>query len=341
MRKAAVLALPGSHFGGVAAVLDLCRLANLYTGELFAAQEGPRVAMQTFLLTRDGGDVRFADGRRMRADGAADGDEAYDVVYVASFEAESAVALERRLASFKKDICPWLRVQRDAGSRIAAAGAGVLVLAQSGLLDGGEAAEPPQYAALMRRKFPNIRTDGAGALAHWSGLHTAALLGAEPSLVLRLLEDAFSRTLGDHLTKLTRISDADFGDETAEAADLSGDEVVRRAQVWLQQRFTHKVTIPELAASVAVSQKTLTRRFKRELEMTPQAYLQHLRMETAKRQLLHTERRIDRIAILVGYVDIGFFKEKFHAHTGMSPSAFRAAARTSMGRLPSRRRGKN
>lgn len=327
MRKAAVLALPGSHFGGVAAVLDLCRIANLYTGELFAAQEGPRVAMQTFLLTRDGGDVRFADGRRMRSDGAADGAAKYDVVYIASFEVDSASTLERRLAALGKDICPWLRTQRAAGARIAAAGAGVLVLAQSGLLDGGEAAELPEHAGLMRRKFPSVRTDGAGALKHWSGLHTAAVMGAEPSLAVRVLEDAFSRNLGDHLTKLTRISDADFAAETAQSADLSEDDVVRRAQVWLQQRFTQKVTIPELAAAVAVSQKTLTRRFRKQLDMTPQAYLQHLRMETAKRQLMHTERRIDRIAILVGYLDIGFFKEKFRAHTGMSAFAFRAAAR--------------
>jgi len=327
MRKVAVLALPGCHFAGVAAVLDLCRLANLYTDGLFAGQEGPRVAMKTALLTRDGGDMRFADGRRMRADGAADGDVAYDVVYIASFEVENPLTLERRLSALKKDICPWLRSQRNTGARIAAAGAGVLVLAQSGVLDGGEAAEPPEYAAFMRRKFPTIRTDGAGALTHWSGLHTAAVLGAEPSLAMRVLEDAFSRNLSDHLTKLTGISDVDFAAEMAPAVDLSEDEVVRRAQVWLQQRFTQKVTIPELAAAVAVSQKTLTRRFRRQLDMTPQAFLRHLRMETAKRQLMHTERRIDRIAALVGYSDLGSFQEKFRVHTGMLPIAFRAATR--------------
>jgi transcriptional regulator GlxA family with amidase domain len=339
VRSVAILALPGCYFTGAAAVLDLCRLANLYTGVLFAPQDGPRVAMKASLLTRDGGDVRFADGRRMRADGAADGDAAYDVVYLTPFEVESPTALEHRLVGFKKDVCPWLRGQHEAGSRIAAAGAGVLVLAQSGLLDGGEAAEPPEHAALMRRKFPAVRTDAAAAIAHWSGLHTAAVIGAEPSLVVRVLEDAFSRNLGDHLTKLTRISDADFGAETASTTDLSEDDVVRRAQIWLQQRFTHKVTIPELAAAAAVSQKTLTRRFRRQLDMTPQAYLQHLRIETAKRQLLHTERRIDRIAVLVGYSDMSFFREKFYDHTGMAPSAFRAAARAQLRKAQSKRRG--
>jgi transcriptional regulator GlxA family with amidase domain len=328
MRKVAVLALPGCRFSGVAAALDLCRLANLYTGELFATQEGPRIAMQTALLTRDGGDVRFADGRRMRADAAADGDATYDVIYVASFEVESQAALERRLASWRKDICPWLCAQREAGARIAAAGEAVLVLAQAGLLEGAEAAEPPAYAALMRRRFPDVRTDGVGAIAHWSGLHTASVIGAEPSLVVRVLEDAFSRNLGDHLTKLTRISDAEFGAEKGQAADLSEDDVVRRAQVWLQQRFAQKVSIVELAAAVAVSQRTLVRRFRQRLNMTPQGFLQNLRMEAAKRQLIHTNRHVDRVALLVGYADIGFFKEKFRAHTGLSPSAFREKARS-------------
>lgn len=81
-----------------------------------------------------------------------------------------------------------------------------------------------------------------------------------------------------------------------------------------------------MAEAVGLSQKALTRRFRASLNLTPQAYLQYLRMEAAKRQLLHTKRRIDRIAGLVGYNDVGFFKEKFRAHTGVTPAAFRKAA---------------
>lgn len=328
MRKAAILALPDCTMTGLGALLDLCRLANRYTGELFAANEGPLRAMQTYLLTRDGADVRFADGRRMRADGAADGDEIYDVVYVVSFEVKSGAELERRLALLKKDVCPWLRRQRLAGARIAAAGVGVLVLAEAGLLDDAEAALPSEYAAIMGRRFAKVRFDGASTIAHWRGLHTAAVVGAEPSLAIRLLADAFSQNLADHLIKITGISASEVALE-APALDLSEDDVVRRAQVWLQQRFTQKVKIAALAVSVAVSQKSLNRRFKAALNMTPQAYLQQLRIEAAKRQLLHTDRRVDRIAALVGYADLGFFQEKFRAHTGMLPTAFRAAARNS------------
>lgn len=327
MRNVAVLALPGCHFSGIAAVLDLTRLANLYTDALFAGTEGPRMAMQTHLLTCDGSDVCFADGRRMRADRAVDRGAVYDVVYIASFEVESVTALERRLASYKKDVCSWIRNQRDAGARIAAAGTGILVLAQSGLLDGGRAAEPADYAGLMRRKYRSVRTTAVDSIVYWSGLYTASVIGVEPSLFVRVLEDALSRNLGDHLIKVTRIRDGDVGAEVARAAGPSEDDVVWRAQAWLRQRFTQKVTIPQVAAAVAVSQRTLARRFKQRLNMSPQVYLQQLRMEMAKRQLLHTERRVDRIALLVGYTNSAFFKEKFCAYTGMSPSAFRAVAR--------------
>lgn len=325
VRSVAILALPGCRFSGLAAVLDLCRQANLYTGKLFAAQDGPRTAMRTVLLTPHGRNVRFADGRTMPADGVI-GAETFDAVYVTSFDVAGDAQLQKQLSAWA-DVREWLARQRAQGARIAGAGSAVLVLAHAGLLSGGEAAAPPEHAALMRKLFADVRTDGVGMLANASGVHTASVIGAEPSLAMRLLDDAFSRVLGDYLTKVTRITEAGFAPEAPYDASLDGDEVVRRAQTLIQQRFTQKCPIPEIAAAVAVSQKVLTRRFRQQLGMTPQAYLQHLRMEAAKRQLTHTNRRVERVAALVGYGDVGFFKEKFRAHAGVSPLEFRQGAR--------------
>jgi transcriptional regulator GlxA family with amidase domain len=313
----------------VGAVLDLCRLANRYTGQLFAGQDGPRVAMRTSLLTRDGGDARFADGRRMRADAPADGAMRYDVVYIASFELDASDC-RSTLAGFDADICPWLRHQRDADAKICAARAGILVLAQAGLLDGGLAAEPREHAAFFRRKFSSVRT--AGVIAKWSGLHTAGVMAAEPVAIIGALEEAFSTNLRDHLVKLTDIGAESVQADEPASLELSHDDVVRRAQIWLQQRFTQKVTIPELSEAVGVSQKTLTRRFRQALSMSPQAYLHRLRMETARRQLQHTNRSIRRVAALVGYNDVGFFGEKFRQHTGSTPSEFRRTSQRPSGK---------
>ncbi len=323
MRKIAVLALPGCRHTGVAAAFDLCHLANRYTSALFAGQDGPKSALCAVLITRDGAAARFAGGRGIAAEAAMDEADVYDIVCVPSFETESDVKLARFLSGLK-DVSAWLKAQRKHGARIAAAGAGVLVVAQSGLLDGGEAASPIEHAALMRRRFSRVRADGGVDLAHWSGIHTANAMAAEPSLMLRVLEDAVSPILSDHLSKWTRISDAVFGFESAVSA---GDDVVDRAQAWLQERFTQKCKITDLAEAVALSQKSLTRRFKDKLGVTPQAYLQSLRIEAAKRQLAHTNRRVERISGLVGYADVGFFKEKFTALVGVSPSVYRARVR--------------
>ncbi|MBN8605573.1 MAG: helix-turn-helix domain-containing protein [Caulobacterales bacterium] len=322
-RKVAVLALPGCHHGGVGTALDLCHLANRYTHALFAGQDGPKSAMRAVLITRDGAPARFADGRSVAVDAAMDEADVYDIVLVPSFEAGSDAKLARLLGA-ASDVSAWLRAQRRRGARIAASGAGVLVVAQSGLLDGGEAANPIEHAALMRRRFPRVRADGGADLVRWSGVHTANAIAAEPSLMLRVLEDAVSPILSDHLSKWTRISDATFGFETAVSG---GDDVVDRAQAWLQERFTQKCKITDLAQAMALSQKTLTRRFNDKLGVTPQAYLQSLRVEAAKRQLTHTNRRVERIANLVGYGDVGFFKEKFAELVGASPSVYRARMR--------------
>jgi transcriptional regulator GlxA family with amidase domain len=321
-RKVAILALTNTRMTGLGAVLDLCELANRYTAQLFAAQAGPSAAMQVQIVTPDGGPVRLSGGRTMRADGAIDTEIGFDAVYVAAFEAGDPAAFAQRLAH-SSGICAWLAAQRAHGAVIAAAGEAAALLAHAHLLEGGEAAAPAHWLAFLSRRRPGVRFDAADGVVHWQGLLTAAGPGLEAALAARLLQEAFSQNLGDHLRRVCKIVD----DTLFEAAPTSEDEAVQRAQLWLQRRFAQKVTIPELAEAVGLSQKALTRRFRSSLDLTPQSYLQYLRMEAAKRQLLHTKRRIDRIAGLVGYGDVGFFKEKFRDHTGMTPAAFREAAR--------------
>jgi transcriptional regulator GlxA family with amidase domain len=86
-----------------------------------------------------------------------------------------------------------------------------------------------------------------------------------------------------------------------------------------------------------VSQRTLTRRFRVRLGMTPQAYLQHLRITAASNMLAKSGRRIERIAAMVGYADADFFKRLFRARVGMTPAAYRAAERARRA-APSQRR---
>jgi transcriptional regulator GlxA family with amidase domain len=83
----------------------------------------------------------------------------------------------------------------------------------------------------------------------------------------------------------------------------------------LQQGFR----LPDLAAHLAVSERTLNRRFKQAVGEPPLGYLQTLRVEVAKRLLERGPIELDAVGRRVGYGDLSTFRQLFKRKTGLSP----------------------
>ncbi len=67
----------------------------------------------------------------------------------------------------------------------------------------------------------------------------------------------------------------------------------------------------------------LTRCLKKHTGMTPLQYVNHLKIEEAKRSLVHTVAPIPTIAEDIGIADYSYFIRLFRKKTGMTPSAYR------------------
>lgn len=89
-------------------------------------------------------------------------------------------------------------------------------------------------------------------------------------------------------------------------AHLREDNVIRRA-----------------AESVGLPERTLNRRFRAALGCSPRAYLQDLRIESAKRLLEEARLPVDAISAEVGYEDASFFRRLFRRRVGVSPAQYR------------------
>ena len=55
----------------------------------------------------------------------------------------------------------------------------------------------------------------------------------------------------------------------------------------------------------------------------PGAYIQTLRMSAAKELLENGNSSIQTVSSKIGYEDIGFFRNLFKRHTGMTPGDYR------------------
>lgn len=121
--------------------------------------------------------------------------------------------------------------------------------------------------------------------------------------------------------------------ETPSKAGLptAKSEVVRRALSITEQHLAEELTFEEVAAYVAVSSRTLARRFAEELGMTWRQALRRLRMNRAMEDLADPDRQITEIAFSVGYNSLSAFNAAFRDFSGQTPSEFRASTSTQIG----------
>lgn len=99
------------------------------------------------------------------------------------------------------------------------------------------------------------------------------------------------------------------------------------AAAWLDARAHEAVDLDAAARAHDLSPFHFLRLFSRVLGVTPHQYLVRARLRHAARLLAEEERSITEVALDVGFGDLSNFVRTFHRAAGVSPRAFRKAAR--------------
>jgi transcriptional regulator GlxA family with amidase domain len=101
------------------------------------------------------------------------------------------------------------------------------------------------------------------------------------------------------------------------------DPLITKAEKWMRANLRQDLRVADVAKQVAVSERTLIRRFQKATGASPQAYLQRLRLEAGKALLANSAYRIDQILERIGYRDDGAFRRQFKRYTNLSPREYR------------------
>ncbi len=101
------------------------------------------------------------------------------------------------------------------------------------------------------------------------------------------------------------------------------DSQILQAQLWLEKNYAEKISMDTLAKQVGLSPRHFKRRFKQATDESPLSYLQHIRVEIAKKKLENTMDTVNEITWKVGYEDINSFRRLFKKHAGLSPKGYR------------------
>jgi transcriptional regulator GlxA family with amidase domain len=322
LARIAVLTYPSCSSWITAGLLEIFGIANLMLKQA-AEQRQPRLLEFHAISARSARSVKASHGVTFTVQAAL---PRYDVVIVPPLWCESLREFAQRISSMKQELA-LLRELPKRATIIASSCSGAALLAKAGLLDGHDATTCWWLVDWFRKQFPNVRLQAERVLVAGTSRWTSAAGSAYMHLGIELVRE-FSN---DHIANVTsrlmlveprRGTQSPFlpGATTAP----QDDEDVTRAVAYLNDHATSPLTMAALGRRLAVSERTLTRKFKSNLGMSPLAYLQSRRIAHAKQLLESSSLALDQIVGRCGYEDIASFRKLFTRLVGMTPREYRS-----------------
>jgi transcriptional regulator GlxA family with amidase domain len=309
---------------GVAGPIDVLHAANSLASKRTAGSRATSPKFVWRVESLDGQPVRAASGQSIAVDGCIDARKRSDAILVtAPFVADMDAFLARH--DQVRDLSSALRLQHKAGTLLASYCTGSYLLAEAGLLDHRIATTHWSKAADFSRRYPKVELRSREVLTEQSGILCGGAVTSYLNLAVRLVERLTDSKLAMLVAK-TLLIDVNRASQASYATllDEQGhtDQLVVRAQRQMEATLQQRFRMSDLAAHLAVSERTLHRRFKQAVGDTPVGYLQTLRVEVAKRLLESGDVDLDAISERVGYGDPSTFRQLFKHKTELSPREY-------------------
>ena len=200
-----------------------------------------------------------------------------------------------------------------------------MLLAQAGLLSGRRATTCWWLVNWFRQVFPDVEMVPDRLVMRDRDLWTAAAGTAYMHLALELVRELAGEPLAAATGRLMLVerrrgSQSPF--LVPHAAPEQGSEI-DRATRYLRQHSGKRLVLAGLCRALAVSERTLARKFKASLGMSPLSYLQSQRVARARELLESSKLPLDRIVEQCGYEDVSSFRKLFARQVGMTPREYR------------------
>ncbi|MDR1252102.1 MAG: AraC family transcriptional regulator [Treponema sp.] len=109
----------------------------------------------------------------------------------------------------------------------------------------------------------------------------------------------------------------------AKRCDSRENTIVAHALEYMKRNFSSRILVKDLAAYCYCSESYINHSFKKRIGMNVSTYINKVRIENAKRRLLHTKDTMTSIALDLGFNDPNYFSRIFTCLVGNTPSEYR------------------
>jgi transcriptional regulator GlxA family with amidase domain len=232
----------------------------------------------------------------------------------------------KRAIEINKELIPWIIKQYQNGAEVASLCLGAFLLASTGLLNGKKCATHWLAVNEFRKMFPEVELVMEKIITDEYGIYSSGGALSYQNLILYLIEKYAGRQLTVLAAKafaieIERRSQSPF--IMFQAQKDHDDELIKKAQEFIESNYHDKITVDQLAEMSFVSRRNFERRFKKATANTAAEYIQRVKMEAAKARLETSRENVNEVMMKVGYTDDKAFRSTFKRVTGLSPIQYR------------------
>lgn len=313
MRTITLLAMPGVQLLDVSGPMDVFAEANVQAG---------RTEYQLQVVGVEAGPIRSSSGVRLLPDRVTTDiqTDISDTVLVAG----CPHAADIRLTAEQRQ---WLRTSCLQARRFGSVCSGAFLLAAAGLLDGRRVTTHWAMADVLAATYPALRVDADALHVRDGPVRTAAGVTAGLDMALALVEEDLGRDIAlkvaAQLVMFFKRPGGQMQFSRRGEAEPGGRSALQEVQRWVAANPSEDHSVASLAQRTGLSPRHFARIFQQEVGVTPAAWVETARINTA-RQLLETGHRLPKqVAAECGFADADTLRRAFVRHVGVTPAEYR------------------
>lgn len=316
-RKIVMVTFPDAH------ILDVVGPIEVLTGTKYFLPEGADPYVVEVLASR-AGPVGTTSGLQLTADRSF-ADALWDcgpidTLIVSGGHGTTAALEDAELIAFVKKAAANAR-------RVVSICTGAMILAEVGLLDGKRASTHWWWCPILEKRYPKVQVDRDAIFVRDGNIWTSAGVTAGMDLALALVEGDWGHNIALQVARYNVMYMMRPGGQSQFSAhlvaQLAEDPAINAALDYILTNPADPLTVTALAARSCLSERTFARRFKEETGETPAAYVETVRVQSARVALETTDVGIEQIALETGFKSAERMRRAFQRHTGVSASDYR------------------
>ena len=221
----------------------------------------------------------------------------------------------------------WIRSASARSRRVASVCTGAYLLAEAGLLDGRRATTHWASCDDLQRRYPEVEVERDPIYVRDGAVYTSAGVTAGIDLALALVEEDLGASVARDVARWLVLFLRRPGDQaqfsTRSAWQPAEREPLRDLQAWIAENLDADLSVPALAERAFMSPRNFARAFRREVGVTPAAYVESVRLERARAELESSDASIEAVAAACGFGTVETMRRAFQRHLNVNPASYR------------------